>query len=364
MANKSRKLHEKSVPVVFISACVNQFLTNLCRIGAIGDARKDILCKPGAIMVHVGVSALLRGISVRALRIKRYRAMRRVRRLVGAWCGKPRVTEPVRTFSVPSGFSATRPPLAIALTAMALIACATAALGTLLAAGWSNEHSLPAPSEMAPHWQQMQTGALPQKPLEVGPPEQPADEASVQPVQPAQDPTPGLAGAPLQAADDPGRMPPSAPVQAAEDPAAGPSTETSAEAGSRSVVAEAPDGNRGSKDPPANRQDGPFAGVWATNEKACSPQLNRDGLLPALISSQGAWAGETTCSFNKSKRVGNTWTFAAVCADSRRRWRADVRMSVVGNRLTWTSQRGSQTYVRCQHGLLEAFERKKRMSPV
>jgi hypothetical protein len=349
MASKSRKLHKKSVSVVFIPACVNQFLTNLCRIGAIGDAHKDSLCKPGAIMVHVGVSALLRGISVRALRIKRYRVMRRARRLVGAWCGKPRVNEPVRTFSVPSGFSATRPPLAIALTAMALIACATAALGTLLAAGWSNEHSLPAPPEMAPNWQQMQTGALPRKPLEVGPPEQPAEEASVQPVQPAQDSTPGLAGAP---------------VQAAEEPATGPSTETSAEAGSRSVVADAPDGNRGSKDSPTNRQDGPFAGVWATNEKACSPQLNRDGLLPALISSQGAWAGETTCSFNKSKRVGNTWTFAAVCADSRRRWKADVRMSVVGNRLTWTSQRGSQTYVRCQNGLLEAFERKKRMSPV
>ena len=104
-------------------------------------------------------------------------------------------------------------------------------------------------------------------------------------------------------------------------------------------------GTAARRTPPANRQDGPFAGVWATNEKACSPQLNRDGLLPALISSQGAWAGETTCSFKKSKRVGNTWTFAAVCADSRRRWRADVRMSVVGNRLTWTSQRGSQTYV-------------------
>lgn len=316
-------------------------------------------------MVHVGVSALLRGVSVRALRIKRKRITRRARRFVGAWRGKPRVNEPVRTFSVPSGFSATRPPLAIALTAMALIACATAALGTLLAAGWSNDHSLPAPPEMAPNWQQMQTGALPRRPLEVGPPEQPADEASGSPVQTAQDPTPVPAGAPRQAAEDPGPVPPSAPVQAADDPAAGPSAETSADAGSRSIVAEASDGHRGgSKDPPANRQEGPFAGVWATNEKACSPQLNRDGLLPALISSQGAWAGETTCSFNKSKRVGNTWTFAAVCADSRRRWKADVRMSVVGNRLTWTSQRGSQTYVRCQNGLLEAFERKKRMSPV
>ncbi|HEX2136127.1 MAG TPA: hypothetical protein VHG30_09525, partial [Microvirga sp.] len=107
-----------------------------------------------------------------------------------------------------------------------------------------------------------------------------------------------------------------------------------------------------------------YAGVWGVNEKACSPQLKRDGLIPALISSEGAWAGETTCSFRSSKRVGNTWTFAAICSDTRRRWKAQVRVSVAGNRLTWSSQRGSQTYVRCRQGLLEAQERKPASSPV
>jgi hypothetical protein len=347
-------------------------------------------------MVHVGVSALLRGISVRAFKIRRKRLVRRARQVVGAWRGKPRANEPVRTFSVPSGFSSTRPPLAIALTAMALIACSTAALGTLLAAGWLNDHSLPAPAEIASNWQQMQTGALPRKSLEMAPPEQPADEGSAWPVEATQAPAPVLPASPVQAAQDPALIHPAAPVQAAEgsvavppgapaqaaerpvtvpsgapapvaagdDPTAAPPTEMGGDPASRSVAAAAPAGSRGSKDASPNRQDGPFAGVWATNEKACSPQLNRDGLLPALISSEGAWAGETTCSFKKSKRVGNTWTFAAVCSDNRRRWKADVRMSVVGNRLTWTSQRGSQTYVRCQNGLLEAYERKKPISRV
>jgi hypothetical protein len=344
-------------------------------------------------MVHVGVSALRRGISVRAFKITRKRLVRRARRIVGAWRGNARVPEPVRTFSVPSGFSSTRPPVTIALTAMALIACSIAALGTLLAAGWSNGRALPAAAEIAPNWQQMQTGALPRKSLEMGPPEQPADEGSVSPVPApegpaavppaapelgAQDPAsmhpaPVRAaegsvmvppGAPVQAPEGSVIVPSGAPVQAAEGPTAVPSTETGGAPVTGPGAAEAPDGTRGSRAAPANRQDGPFAGVWATNEKACSPQLNRDGLLPALISSEGAWAGETTCSFKKSKRIGNTWTFAAVCSDNRRRWKADVRMSVVGNRLTWTSQRGSQTYVRCQHGLLEAYERKKPISRV
>jgi len=107
--------------------------------------------------------------------------------------------------------------------------------------------------------------------------------------------------------------------------------------------------------PPMERHsDGPFAGIWAPNAKACSPQIKRQGLLPAVINSQGAWAGETTCAFNTTKRVGNTWHFAAVCSDTRTKWKADVRMVVSGNRLTWTSQRGTQTYVRCQQGLLRA----------
>jgi hypothetical protein len=118
------------------------------------------------------------------------------------------------------------------------------------------------------------------------------------------------------------------------------------------------------KSPSSPNSDGPFAGVWGANERACSPQLKRDGLIPALINAQGAWAGETTCSFKTSKRVGNEWTFAAVCSDTRRRWKTNVRMSVAGNRLTWTSRRGSQTYVRCQQGLLRAEERKRSISPV
>lgn len=97
-----------------------------------------------------------------------------------------------------------------------------------------------------------------------------------------------------------------------------------------------------------------FVGHWAPNTRACTPQLNRDGLLPATINDQGAWAGETACMFRRKQQNGNVWTMAATCSNDRSRWAANVRLEVRGDRLTWSSERGSQTYVRCRQGQLFA----------
>ncbi len=91
----------------------------------------------------------------------------------------------------------------------------------------------------------------------------------------------------------------------------------------------------------------PFAGVWAPEPAACSPRQNHRGFLPAVINNEGAWAGETSCVFNSAQQAGSTWRFSAVCSNARRTWKADVRLTVTGDRLVWASQRGSQTYVRC-----------------
>jgi len=97
-----------------------------------------------------------------------------------------------------------------------------------------------------------------------------------------------------------------------------------------------------------------FVGQWAPNAQACTPQLKRSGLLPATINEQGAWAGETTCKFQRKKQVGTAWTMVATCSDQRSRWTANVRLEIRGDRLTWSSERGSQTYVRCRQGQLYA----------
>jgi hypothetical protein len=101
---------------------------------------------------------------------------------------------------------------------------------------------------------------------------------------------------------------------------------------------------------PARDVDGPedFTGIWAVNTKACTPTVGREGFLPTIINAQGAWAGETTCAFKAGHREGNAWTFPAVCSDANKLWKSEVRLSVKGKHLTWKSQSGSRTYVRCE----------------
>jgi hypothetical protein len=99
---------------------------------------------------------------------------------------------------------------------------------------------------------------------------------------------------------------------------------------------------------------GSFVGQWAPSAQACSSQPGRSGLLPATINEQAARAGETTCRFGRKKQIGTAWTMVATCSDQRSRWTANVRLDVRGDRLTWSSERGSQTYVRCHQGQLLA----------
>lgn len=91
-----------------------------------------------------------------------------------------------------------------------------------------------------------------------------------------------------------------------------------------------------------------FTGIWAVNERACTPQVGREGFLPTIINAQGAWAGETTCAFGAGQRDGNSWTFPTVCSDPTKKWKSDVHLTVDGRRLTWKSQSGARTYVRCE----------------
>jgi len=48
------------------------------------------------------------------------------------------------------------------------------------------------------------------------------------------------------------------------------------------------------------------------------------------------------------------WNVVANCSNGRERWVANVRLKVQGERLTWSSERGSQAYVRCEPGMTVA----------
>jgi hypothetical protein len=89
-----------------------------------------------------------------------------------------------------------------------------------------------------------------------------------------------------------------------------------------------------------------FAGVWGADPSACSARNTR-GYLPTVIDADGARAGETFCRFKSKKQVEAGWDVIASCSNQHERWSSNVRLRLDGERLTWTSKRGSQSYVRC-----------------
>ena len=98
---------------------------------------------------------------------------------------------------------------------------------------------------------------------------------------------------------------------------------------------------------PSTQPQPALVGVWAPDSGTCSSRDFRQGLLPAVINSDGAWAGDTFCKFNHRTETQNGWRVEASCSNGREQWTALVRLTVAGNRLKWASNRGSQVYTRC-----------------
>ena len=91
-----------------------------------------------------------------------------------------------------------------------------------------------------------------------------------------------------------------------------------------------------------------ITGIWAPDDGACSDRTLQDGVLPAVINTQGAHAGKTHCVFKNQKQTEKDWRAVANCSNSHEHWTTNVRLTVKGNRLIWTSKRGTQVYTRCK----------------
>jgi hypothetical protein len=103
-----------------------------------------------------------------------------------------------------------------------------------------------------------------------------------------------------------------------------------------------------------NAERAAIVGVWAPDAGTCSARDFRDGVLPTVITNEGAWAGETFCIFTKRTEMEKGWRAVAKCSTSRESWTAHVRLKVHDNRLIWTSERGTQAYSRCGPDVLMA----------
>jgi hypothetical protein len=98
---------------------------------------------------------------------------------------------------------------------------------------------------------------------------------------------------------------------------------------------------------PDVRRAGPPAivGVWAPETGSCSA---REGVLRTIIDERGARAGETSCVFKERRGTESDRRILASCTNGRERWTSNVRLIVKGDRLVWTSKRGTQAYTRCR----------------
>jgi uncharacterized membrane protein len=92
-----------------------------------------------------------------------------------------------------------------------------------------------------------------------------------------------------------------------------------------------------------------IVGTWVANANACKSRPT--SFIPAVIDHDGARAGETFCAFKQKRPDRDGLNVVAACSNSRERWVAKVRLVVEGDRLKWSSQRGSQTYVKCGQAL-------------
>src|SRR5215471_15948573 len=113
-------------------------------------------------------------------------------------------------------------------------------------------------------------------------------------------------------------------------------------------------------DPPAEataENQAPFVGIWVPQGGTCSIRSFKEGSLPAVITEQGAWAGETFCLFKNLKRTKAEWKAVASCSDSSDDWTTEVQLSVKANRLIWKSKSGTQSYSKCSSDTLVAANR-------
>ena len=91
----------------------------------------------------------------------------------------------------------------------------------------------------------------------------------------------------------------------------------------------------------ANTSDISFTGGWGIDLAEC-----RDS--PIKITARRVEAFGTACEFRSAERESsNVWRLRAECASKTERWNANIRLTVSTSKLTWSSERGTETYVRC-----------------
>ena len=88
-----------------------------------------------------------------------------------------------------------------------------------------------------------------------------------------------------------------------------------------------------------------FAGSWAVQRSDCDSSGSPP---PVLISSRQAESLDTVCEFRDVRREGSSWWVDGRCRDKQSDWKAQIKLTLDGATLTWSSQRGTARYFRCK----------------
>jgi hypothetical protein len=96
--------------------------------------------------------------------------------------------------------------------------------------------------------------------------------------------------------------------------------------------------------PAVVRADSNFIGGWADDIGRCRTGRK----APLVISSRAAKTANGECDFGfVAREAANRWRITAICAAEGRFWRAKIALQLMEPNLTWSSERGTETYVRC-----------------
>jgi hypothetical protein len=96
--------------------------------------------------------------------------------------------------------------------------------------------------------------------------------------------------------------------------------------------------------PAAVRADSNFIGGWTDDVGRCRTGRK----APLVISLRAAKTANGECDFGfVAREAANRWRVTAICAAEGRFWRANIALQLMEPNLTWSSERGTETYVRC-----------------
>jgi peptidoglycan hydrolase-like protein with peptidoglycan-binding domain len=97
----------------------------------------------------------------------------------------------------------------------------------------------------------------------------------------------------------------------------------------------------------ANESNELFVGGWAQTVADC--EESQAGDAPFQITARRAEATDYVCTYAPPQPEGSgSWRIKAACRDSKRSWNSNIKIVVAGDRLSWSTEKGQVSFVRCK----------------